>query len=130
MVVDTPAVVAALSPEPDAARYRRAIMEATDCRMSAFNVFECRAVLGRRFGDAMLREFELLLLTAEIGIGPFDAEQAIMAGDAYRRFGRGSGHPARLNLGDCAAYALAVSLGRPLLFKGEDFSRTDVRPHP
>lgn len=126
MVIDTSAVVASLNAEPDADRFRAALKSAAECVMSAFTVFECRTVLGMRFGDAKLREFELLLAKLPVRIVPFDADQAILAHQAYRRYGKGTGHPAQLNLGDCAAYALALTLGMPLLFKGDDFPRTDV----
>lgn len=128
MVVDTSAVVASLTGEADAGRFRAALAATPMCRMSAVNVFECRLVLGSRFGDAMLREFELLLAKLPIAIDPFDGDAAVLAYDAHRRFGKGTGHPAGLNLGDCAAYALARSRGLPLLFKGNDFARTDIEP--
>jgi ribonuclease VapC len=126
MVIDTSAVVASLTGEPKAASFREALKTADDCTISALNVFECRVVLGMRHGEAMLREFELLLAKLGVRIAPFDDEQAVLAHYAYRRFGKGTGHPAQLNLGDCAAYALASSLGQPLLFKGDDFSKTDI----
>jgi ribonuclease VapC len=126
MVVDTSAVVASLTAEPDADSYRAVLKGADECVMSALNVFECRVVLGARYGEAMLPSFELLIAKLPIRVVPFDADQAALAHRAYRRFGKGSGHRARLNLGDCAAYALARSLGRPLLFKGSDFSETDI----
>jgi ribonuclease VapC len=130
MVVDTSAVVASLTGEPDAGRLQAALIAAPMCRMSAVNVFECRLVLGSRFGDAMLREFELLLAKLPVTVDPFDGDAAVLAYDAYRRFGKGTGHPARLNLGDCAAYALARTRGLPLLFKGDDFAKTDIKPAP
>tara|TARA_B100000315_G_scaffold254026_1_gene294157 strand:+ start:315 stop:710 length:396 start_codon:yes stop_codon:yes gene_type:complete len=128
MIVDTSAIVAFLAAEPEASQFRTAIARSSVCRMSAFNVFECRTVIGRRFDDSMLREFELLLLKAEINIEPFDAEQAVLAHRAYEMYGKGSGHPAALNLGDCAAFALAKAKGEPLLFKGDDFAKTDIGP--
>ena len=126
MVIDTSAIIAVLLGEPDAERFQAALLDATDCRMSAFNVFETRAVLVRRSGDPLSREFELLLVKLPVDVVAFDAEQATLAFEAWQRFGKGSGHPAQLNLGDCAAYALAVSSGLPLLFKDDDFARTDV----
>lgn len=128
MVVDTSAIVASLAGEPDAERYRDALKFASQLYMSSFNVFECRVVLNRRYGDEMIRELELLLVKLPVNVVPFDGEQAVLAFRAYRRFGKGGGHPAQLNLGDCCAYALAASLELPLLFKGEDFSRTDLTP--
>ena len=128
MVVNTSAVVAGLIGEPDAGRFQAALMAAPICRMSAVNVFECRLVLGSRFGDGMLREFELLLAKLPVVIDPFDGEAAVLAYEAHRRFGKGTGRPVRLNLGDCAAYALARSRGLPVLFKGDDFAKTDIEP--
>ena len=80
------------------------------------------------FAERALREFEVFLENLDVRILAFDTNQATIAFDAYRRFGKGSGHPAQLNLGDCAAYALARSLNLPLLFKGNDFIHTDVQP--
>ena len=126
MVVDTSAIVASLANEPDADRYRATLNTATQLSMSAFNIFECRVVLGRRYGDEMLRELELLLVKLPVEMVPFDGEQAILAFAAYQRYGKGTGHPAQLNLGDCCAYALAASLDLPLLYKGDDFGQTDI----
>ena len=126
MVIDTSAIVALLTNEPDEAAYREAIKATFDCRMSALNVYECRVVLNAKGGEALAMAFDLLLAEAGIEIRPFDADQARLAYEAYRRFGKGSGHPAGLNLGDCAAYALARSLDAQLLYKGEDFRQTDV----
>lgn len=125
-MIDSSAMVSALAGEADGAGFQRAIKEAEAARMSAFNVFECRVVLSRRFGPGMLAEFELLLQEAEIAVDPFDADQARLAFEAYRRYGKGGGHGAALNLGDCAAYALARSRGLPLLYKGDDFAKTDL----
>lgn len=125
MVVDTSAVVAFLRNEPEAERVQEKLAQAS-CHMSALTVFECRTALLRRFGVAMLAEFDQLIQWAGIAIVPFDEGQAEAAFDAYRRFGKGSGHRAQLNLVDCAAYALAKTLNLPLLFKGDDFTHTDV----
>jgi ribonuclease VapC len=126
MVIDTSAVIAFLRDEPEAAAIERAIAAAHTVRMSAITAFECRIVALRQFGQAMLDGFEVLLAKAGARIDPFDSDQAALAFEAYRRFGKGSGHPAQLNIGDCAAYALAQSSGLPLLFVGGDFSQTDV----
>jgi len=126
MVIDTSAVVAFLRDEPEAERVEL-LLDATDgCRMSAYNALECRTLLWRRFGAAAVGEFELFLSAARVVLDDFDADQAMLASEAYQRYGKGSGHPARLNLGDCAAYALATSHRLPLLFKGEDFVHPDV----
>ena len=96
--------------------------------VSAVTLFEARTVLWGRFGPSMLEELNELLDGWRPEIRGFDVEQAQLAFAAYRRYGKGSGHKAQLNLGDCASYALATSLDLPLLFKGDDFTHTDVRP--
>lgn len=126
MVVDTSAVIAFLRGEAGADRIEILLDETSELRMSAFNAFECRVVLLRRFGESAVGDFDLLVVRAGVILDPFDADQAELALDGYRRFGKGSGHPAQLNLGDCAAYALARSRALPLLFVGDDFSRTDI----
>ena len=126
MVVDSSAVIASLGDEPDADRYRHALRTAPERLISALNAFECRVVVAMRHGDAMLREVELLFAKLPIQTVAFDGDQVVLALDADRRFGKATGHPAGLNLGDCAAYALARSRAAPLLFKGADFIHTDV----
>jgi ribonuclease VapC len=127
MVVDSSAVIAWIQAEPEADVIMGAIVNAPLLFMSAFNVFETKAVLSRRFPGAGFNKFEVFLRDLDVHILAFDANQAAIAFEAYQRFGRGSGHPAQLNLGDCAAYALARSLNLPLLFKGEDFIHTDIQ---
>lgn len=126
MVVDSSAMIAWIRAEEEADAIMNAIIEAPSLFMSAFNVFETKTVLSRRFPGSGLSEFEVFIENLDMRVLAFDANQATMAFDAYLRFGRGSGHPAQLNLGDCAAYALAQSLNLPLLFKGNDFIHTDV----
>lgn len=128
MVVDSSALIASLSNEPDAETFREALRRSPMCSMSALNVLESRVVAVMRFGEAMLAELELLLVKLPVTIVAFDHEQASLAFAAYRRFGKGTGQKAGLNLGDCAAYALAGSLDQPLLFKSNDLIHTDVRP--
>jgi ribonuclease VapC len=124
-VVDTSAIMAILLSEPDAAVYAGALEQAP-LAISAGNLVEAAVVLLHKKGpDALADLFELIEL-AGIVIAPvseFDARAAI---DAYRRYGRSSGHQARLNFGDCFAYALARSLDRALLYKGDDFAHTDI----
>lgn len=127
MVADTSAIVAFLRDEPEAEAIRDAMMGARRRLISAMTLFEARTVLWGRFGPTMLDGLHELLRHWRPEVRPFDAEQSAAAFAAYRRFGKGSGHPAQLNLCDCAAYALATSLDLPLLFKGNDFGRTDVR---
>lgn len=128
MVLDSSALVAILTAEPERDRSIDAIGEAEERVMSAFNLVETRTVLLRRGGTGPLQALERFLRTSSVEIRPFDMLQADRAFAAYGRFGKGSGHPAQLNLGDCAAYALATSLDLPLLFKGNDFPHTDIRP--
>jgi len=128
MVIDTSAVVAFLRSEPEADAIEEVLVNTVTLSMSAFSALESRVVLHRRFGPRAVADFDLLVSKAGIEIVAFDAEQADLATQAYRRYGKGSGHPARFNLGDCASYALAQKLRRPLLFKGNDFGHTDVEP--
>jgi ribonuclease VapC len=129
MVIDASAVLAILLGERDAQVFARAIENADLCRMSAVNYLEAALVIDNR-GDAVAhREFDRFVRRARIQIEPVTFEQAQIARAAYRDFGKGR-HPARLNLGDCFAYALAKLVDEPLLFKGRDFSRTDIRLAP
>jgi len=125
MVLDTSAILAVLLNESDADAYRRAI-EADPVRLlSAATLIETAIVIETRVGEAGGRELDLLVHKASIEVVAVDAEQADLARDAYRRFGKGR-HPDGLNYGDCFAYALSQSVGEPLLFKGDDFRKTDV----
>lgn len=128
MIVDSSAIVAIAVDESDADALVRAISYATSRRLSSATYVESGIVLdGRR--DALLsRTLDELLTQLEITIEPVTARQALIARAAYRDFGRGSGHPARLNFGDCFSYALAKDTGEELLFKGDDFIHTDIRP--
>ena len=125
MIVDSSALLAVLLREPDSERYEAAIATAPDCRMSAVNLLETSIVVEGRGGAAAGHELDTFLERAGIEPAPVTTEQVQVARIAWRRFGKGH-HPARLNLGDCFAYALAKSAGEPLLYKGDDFSRTDI----
>ena len=125
MVVDSSALVAILSGEADAGPLLAALADAHDPLISAFSLVEAGIVLEARAGEAAGRELDLLLHRAGVTTVAVDAEQATLARAAWRRFGKGR-HVARLNLGDCFVYALAVQRGRALLFKGDDFAATDV----
>lgn len=127
MIIDSSAIVAILGDEPEAADCVAAITRATVRRISAASFVEAAIVLDRRRDPVVSRRFDALVQSAGLVIEPVTEAQAHLARDAYRDFGRGSGHPARLNFGDCFAYALARSTGEPLLYKGDGFSRTDVR---
>ena len=127
MVVDTSALLAILLAEDDAPRFAQAIEAAERCAISAANWLEAAVVIGNR-GDAVAsREFDLFMRRSGIAVEPVTQEQASLARQAYRDFGKGR-HPAGLNFGDCLAYALAKALDEPLLFKGGDFVLTDVEP--
>lgn len=126
MVIDTSAIVGVLLGEPEAEAFIEAITADSRRLMSSFSVFEAAVVVESRKGAAGGRELDLLLHEAEVTVVPFSGEHIELARDAYRRFGKGR-DPAGLNLGDCAAYALALHSGEPLLYKGDDFARTDVR---
>lgn len=125
MIVDASAILAILLDEPDAERYEEAITSAWPRRMSVIGFLEAAIVAESRGGDAMGREFDNLADQLEMEKVPVSLEQAQVARDAWRRFGKGRS-PARLNFGDCFAYALAKTSGEPLLFKGADFAQTDI----
>jgi len=127
VIVDSSAIVAILRREPEARQFSDAIETAETCRISAATFLETSIVIDSARNPVASNQVEALIAEAEIIIEPVTAEQARIARAAYRDFGRGSGHPARLNFGDCFAYALAKDLGEPLLYKGTDFGETDVR---
>lgn len=125
MVLDTSAVAAILLKEPEWARLAQALDEDPVRLMSAATLLELGMVMETRRGGEGRDAVDSLLLRARVTIVPFDEEQARVARVAWRAFGKGR-HPAALNFGDCCAYALAATSGEPLLFKGDDFARTDV----
>lgn len=125
MVIDTSAIVAIASNEPDAEALERKIADDPVRLISAATLLETSMVLEARFGEAGANEFDLWIHRAGADVVPVDKEQAEAARRAWRRFGKGR-HPAGLNFGDCFSYALAVTRGEPLLFKGNDFIRTDI----
>lgn len=126
MIIDPSVLVAVLLREPDARAFARLIRAAPARRISAASYVELAAVVdGRR--DAVLSSgVDELLARWRIEVVPFSVRQAQLAREAYQQYGRGSGHPAQLNMGDCFSYALARDLGEPLLFKGGDFALTDI----
>lgn len=126
MVIDTSAIAAILFDEPEAAELEGRIADDPVRLMSAATLLEATIVIEARLGDVGGREFDLWRHRAEIDIIGVDAEQADLARRAWRRFGRGR-HPAGLNYGDCFSYALATARNEPLLFKGDDFAKTDVK---
>jgi ribonuclease VapC len=125
MIVDTSAIVAILMREPDARHFERALDAATRAAMSAATYVELVNVVDRRAGTDLLADVDEILAIAKIDVVPFTVDQAQWARHARLTYGAGR-HRANLNFGDCFAYALAKSTGEPLLFKGNDFSQTDL----
>ena len=126
MIVDTSAFIAILRDEADAMVFARAIANTATRRISAATYVETAAVIDASRDPIASRRFDDLLHEAQFAIESVTEVQARIAREAYRDFGRGSGHPARLTFGDCFAYALAKAMDEPLLFKGDDFTRTDI----
>jgi ribonuclease VapC len=129
MVIDTSALVAMLSDEPEAERFEAAVDADPVRLMSTATYLEAAIVIETRFGEPGGRELDLWLHRAAVELAAVDADQANTARVAYRRYGRGR-HRAGLNYGDCFSYALAKVSGQPLLFKGDDFSHTDIGAVP
>ena len=127
MIVDTSALVAILRNEPEAEACARAIESSVIRRVSAANFVEAALIIDASRDPVASRRFDELIKEAQIIIEPVTEAQARIARDAYRDFGKGSGHPARLNFGDCFAYALAKVMSEALLFKGDDFAHTDIK---
>lgn len=128
MIVDTSAIIAILHGEPGAEFLLHAIRTASRARMSTASYLELGIVVDRRRDPVLSREVDELLERLGVETVAVDARQASIARAAFRDFGKGMGHPAQLNYGDCFSYALAAADGEPLLFVGDDFSRTDIRP--
>ena len=128
MIIDTSALIAILQDEPERSAFTAALAAAEACAISAATFVEASIVIDARYGAEGVRTLDLLLLEAEVSVAPVDADQARLARIAYQRYGKGR-HPAGLNYGDCFSYALAQACGEPLLFKGADFSLTDVAVH-
>jgi ribonuclease VapC len=126
MVLDTSAIVAILRDEPECAEFADLLAAAKDPLISAATLLECSIVLHAKAGDEGIADLDDLLRTAGVRCVAVDHAQALGARTAWMRFGKGRS-PAKLNYGDCFSYALAVTMDRPLLYKGEDFAHTDVR---
>ena len=126
MIVDSSALLAILRAEPEMLACARAIEDAARRRISAANFLETAIVIDGSRDPVASRRLDDLIRAADLAIEPVTEAQARIAREAYRDFGKGSGHPAQLNFGDCFAYALAKVTGEPLLFKGSDFSHTDI----
>ena len=125
MIIDASALVSILDQEVEAERLARTIAAASDRMLSAANLVETGIVMQVRRGDEAARDLDLLLAKLKIDIVPVSGKQANLARKAFQHYGRGR-HPAKLNFGDCFAYALAKDSSVPLLFKGNDFSKTDI----
>ena len=125
MVLDTSALLALLLDEPEAEDFRGALEEDTTRLVSAATLLETALVIEARKGEPGGRELDALIQKADVVVVPVDAEHVSEARRAYRRFGKGR-HAAGLNFGDVFAYALARTAGEPLLFKGDDFAKTDI----
>ena len=129
MVIDSSAIIAVLLNEANAAQIAEAIDSGSQRLLSAASLLEASIVIETRKGEAAGRELDLLIYRAAIEVVAVDQDQVEIARIAWRRYGKGR-HPAGLNYGDCFSYALARSRGLPLLFQGEDFSRTDIKAIP
>ena len=125
MVIDSSALMAILRREPEEQDFRNAIKLASTRLLSASTRVETGIVVLGRAGEAGLEQMQALLENLRLETVPLSADHAGLAIDAFRRFGKGR-HPAALNFGDCFSYALAKATGEPLLFKGDDFSQTDI----
>ena len=125
MIVDTSALAAILFGEPEAGLFTQLIHGANRCMISAASFLELAIVIESQIGPDASRQCDIFFRRAGIVIEPFTVEQAHLARQAFLDFGKGR-HPAGLNFGDCFSYALAKITGEPLLYKGEDFKRTDI----
>jgi ribonuclease VapC len=126
VIVDSSAVVAILRNEAEAEGFVRLILGADHVQMSAGSYLETAIVIDASGNPVSSRRLDEFIAEAGIAIEPFTPSQGQLARAAYRDFGKGSGHPAALNFGDCIAYALAHEKGEPILFKGTDFGATDL----
>lgn len=126
MIVDSSAIIALIHQEPEASRIAELLGDSPETLMSAGTYLETAVVLDSKRDPVLSRQLDSLLENASVRVVEVTVQQARIGRAAYQDFGRGSGHPASLNFGDCFAYALAKETGRPLLFKGDDFTHTDV----
>ena len=127
MIVDSSAIVSLLFDEEDAGRFLESIQRSATNRISAANYLETSIVIDSYKQKRISNKLDEFILAHEVIIEPVTGNHAMIAREAYRVFGKGSGHRARLNFGDCFSYALATDMNEPLLFKGDDFNHTDVR---
>jgi ribonuclease VapC len=127
VIVDSSALIAILNEEPLAPRCLEALLASPTTLMSAANLLEAAIAMDRHPSPVLGPALDDLIARLRVAVEPVTLSQVVIARDAHRRFGRGSGHPAKLNFGDCFAYALATELDERLLFVGQDFIHTDVR---
>ena len=127
MILDTSAVVAVLYREPEAAAFAQLIHDAEVCRISVVSHVELAMVIEQQLGPDGMRQAGAFIRRAGVVIEPVSLDQGELARQAFLDFGKGR-HKASLNFGDCFSYALAKATGEPLLFKGKDFSRSDMKP--
>jgi ribonuclease VapC len=127
MIVDTSALIAILKNEPEAEAFSQTIEAAKVVRISAASYLESNIVVGKYKDPILTARLEEILENPGMEIEPVSPAQAKIAWEAYRDYGRGSGHPANLNFGDCFSYALARDKREPILYKGDDFVHTDIR---
>jgi ribonuclease VapC len=127
MIIDTSALIAILKNEPESEAFSEAIETAKVVRISAASYLESNIVVGRCKNPILTARLEEILENPGLQIEPVTAAQAKIAWEAYRDYGKGSGHPANLNFGDCFSYALAREKREPILYKGDDFAHTDLR---
>lgn len=128
MIIDSSALVAILQDEPERDLFKERITQAIRPIVAAPSYVETSIVVDARRDPVLSRGLDEMITDFGIVIEPFTAQQAMIARRAYRDFGRGSGHPAKLNYGDCLSYAMAKDRREPLLYKGDDFVHTDVEP--
>ena len=126
MIIDTSAIVAMLQLEPEATAMLKLLSPRKDSKMSAGNYLECGIVIDKAKNAAASADMDALINTLNIEVLPVTHEHAKLARQAYRDFGKGSGHKAQLNFGDCFAYALAMERGDALLYKGDDFAHAGL----
>ena len=126
MIIDASVLVAIITLEPDGRLYEAGLESSPVNRISAATYLEASIIIDRARDPLVSRGLDEMLREAGVLIEPVTESQARIAREAYRDFGKGSGHPAGLNFGDCFAYALARELDEPLLFRGNDFSHTDI----
>ena len=125
MVIDTSALVAILQDEPERRTFNEAIEAAESRSISTASFVEASIIIESRYGPDGTRALDLFISKSEISLVPVDSDQAHVARTAFRQYGKGR-HPAGLNFGDCFSYALAKAFDEPLLFKGDDFTQTDI----